>query len=329
VPCIVGAWGYYIKYVGPEIMKKHWRNLVARYGAYPTVWCVAGEATMHFYTENFGPDHEAYARQAWTDVMRTLRELDPYHNPITIHPTWPDSRKMVNDVSLLDVNMMQTGHGYNAMEGTVRSATDGFAAEPPLPLIDGEPMYEGIMGGCWHDMSRFCFWACMMSGAAGHTYGANGIWQMSTPEEPCIAISGSWGDTTWEEASQLAGSAHVGVGRRILERYPWWKCRPRVEPDWNAEERMAPFATGIPGALWIFYLPSEGIARRFLGMLGMPVRIEPGAKYQAKFINPRTGADVEIGPVDPDAEGLWRHPRKPSREDWIMVLEDAQALARI
>ena len=329
VPCIVGAWGYYIKYAGPEVMKKHWRNLVARYGAYPVVWCVAGEAVIHFYTEHFGPGHEDRAREGWTDVMRCLRAVDPYHNPITIHPTHPDSRAMINDASLLDVDMLQTGHGYMAMENTVRSTVDAVAAQPPLPVIDGEPMYEGIMGGCWHDMSRFCFWACMMSGAAGHTYGANGMWQMSTPEEPCVSISGSWGDTTWVEASQLAGSTHVGVGRRILERYPWWKFRPRVEPDWNSDERIAPLAAGISGAIWMFYLPSEGINSRFFGMLGKPVRIEPAARYRAKFINPRTGADVEMGPVEPGADGMWRMPRKPSREDWVMALEDERAPSRV
>jgi hypothetical protein len=328
VPCIVGAWGYYIKYAGPEAMKKHWRNLVARYGAYPTVWCVAGEAVMHFYTENFGPDHPTHARAAWTDVMRCLREADPYHNPITIHPTAPDSRAMIDDPSLLDVDMLQTGHGYGAMENTVRYVTDAYAAQPPLPVIDGEPMYEGIMGQCWHDMSRFCFWACMMSGAAGHTYGANGIWQMSTPEEPCIAISGSWGDTTWEQAAQLAGSTHVGVGRRILERYQWWKFQPRPEAEWDYRQRISPLAAGIPGQVWMFYLVSDGLPSLYHGMMGKPVRIEAGAQYRALFVNPRTGAEVEVGPVKPDADGAWRLPRKPSREDWVLVIEDQRRRPR-
>jgi len=46
VPCILGCWGYYIDFAGVEVMKKHWRYLLARYGAYPVVWCMAGEATM-------------------------------------------------------------------------------------------------------------------------------------------------------------------------------------------------------------------------------------------------------------------------------------------
>ena len=35
---IVGSWGYYFPLMGMDKMKKHWRNLVARYGAYPVVW---------------------------------------------------------------------------------------------------------------------------------------------------------------------------------------------------------------------------------------------------------------------------------------------------
>ncbi|GAJ03891.1 unnamed protein product, partial [marine sediment metagenome] len=48
-PCIVACWGYFLVWMGVEKMKQHWRYLVARYGAYPVVWCLAGEATMPFY----------------------------------------------------------------------------------------------------------------------------------------------------------------------------------------------------------------------------------------------------------------------------------------
>jgi hypothetical protein len=35
MPCIVGAWGYHLPWLGVDRMKKHWRYLVARYGALP------------------------------------------------------------------------------------------------------------------------------------------------------------------------------------------------------------------------------------------------------------------------------------------------------
>jgi hypothetical protein len=45
-PCIVGAWGYYIPWLGEAKAKAHWRYLIARYGAWPVVWCAAGEANL-------------------------------------------------------------------------------------------------------------------------------------------------------------------------------------------------------------------------------------------------------------------------------------------
>ena len=44
VPCIVGCWGYYATVFGVRKMKRHWRNIVALWGAYPVIWCLAGEA---------------------------------------------------------------------------------------------------------------------------------------------------------------------------------------------------------------------------------------------------------------------------------------------
>ncbi len=49
------------------------------------------------------------------------------------------------------------------------------------------------------------------------------------------------------------------------------------------------------------------------------------ARYRASFLNPRTGADLDAGPVTADAEGKLAVPRKPSREDWVLVLEQSAA----
>jgi len=51
VPCIVGFWGYFIDVAGAEVLKKHWRYLIARWGAYPVVWCSAGEALSRPYAQ--------------------------------------------------------------------------------------------------------------------------------------------------------------------------------------------------------------------------------------------------------------------------------------
>ena len=54
VPCIVGCWAYHLPWLGMDKMKLHWRNLVARWGAYPVVWCLAGEGAMPYYGRRQG-----------------------------------------------------------------------------------------------------------------------------------------------------------------------------------------------------------------------------------------------------------------------------------
>ena len=78
VPCIVGAWGYHLPWLGTERMKKHWRYLVARYGALPVVWCAAGEGTMPFYRSQ-RPNEEAALQKARLDRGHPI---DPIHRSV-------------------------------------------------------------------------------------------------------------------------------------------------------------------------------------------------------------------------------------------------------
>ncbi len=79
VPCIVGCWGYFIPWMGVEKMKRHWRNIVARWGAYPVVWCLAGEATMAYYLSTTKEECHAHlqAREALVDRVRARGEAVP------------------------------------------------------------------------------------------------------------------------------------------------------------------------------------------------------------------------------------------------------------
>jgi hypothetical protein len=127
---------------------------------------------------------------------------------------------------------------------------------------------------------------------------------------------------------QYAGSTQVGIGARFLSGYPWWRCRPLREPAAEALSRPWTFGMGIPGELAIYYLPANTHDPRHLGMVDqgwmgncMPVRIPEGSRYTAFFFDPIEGGRRPIGPVVPDANGNWTPPRKPSSEDWVLVLE--------
>lgn len=339
LPCIVGMWGYYLPTMGVERARKHWRYLVARYGAYPVAWCLCGECTMPTYSRHGSAelrDRDAAAQKAgWSEVARHVRCIDPQRNPLTVHPGWGvGGRGSLDDPALLDFDMLQTGHsGYLSLKGTIEQMRAAVEATPAMPVLNGEVNYEGILGGSWQEVQRYLFWSMMLSGACGHTYGAQGIWAMNSRQQPFRGTTGSWGDTFWQDAMHHAGSSQVGVARRWLMRYPWWLLRPRREPRADKLGRVSPLAAEIPGALAIFYLPAVCFGPELLGMAAggravLPIALGPGGAWTAHYLNPRTGARVELGQVALDAEGRWQPPAPPSMEDWVLAVENGPGLAQ-
>jgi hypothetical protein len=165
------------------------------------------------------------------------------------------------------------------------------------------------------------FWACMLSGAAGHTYGANGIWQMSSREVPYgpSPHGMSWGDTPWEEAHQLPGSSQLGIAKRLLERYEWWRFEPHpewVEPHWTEDDYSLPFAAGIPGEVRMIFLP-------FFTPNAVVKQMESGVPYHGFLFNPVDGGEHDLGILEPDAAGEWHMPftYMPVYLDWVLVIE--------
>src|SRR5690606_27383442 len=157
---------------GLERVKRFWRYLVARYGAYPVVWCIAGEATMPYYLSETKDEDKAAQKRGWTEVMRYVREIDGYHNLISIHPT-QFGREQVEDPGLMDFEMLQTGHGdLESVGNTEETVLEAVRREPMMPVVNSEVNYEGILGRAWQNVQRLCLYKSILNGTAGHTYGA-------------------------------------------------------------------------------------------------------------------------------------------------------------
>ena len=330
VPCIVGMWGYFLDFAGKPAVKQHWRNLVARYGAYPVVWCAAGEATMPYYLNRPRDDEEAKQRLTrvrgdWSDIIRSIRGTDPYGNPITIHPP-RQGREQVDDPSVLDLEMLQTGHsGYPTLSDTVDFLSTALALEPQMPVFVSEVDYEGIMESSREEIQRFLFWSCMLTGACGHTYGANGIWQVNTREAPYgpSPHGTSWGNLPWEDAVQLPGSRQLGLGKRLLERYPWWQFEAHpewVRPHQDSENRLSCYAAGIPGTVRVIFIPAMVIRAAWRGEVAIR-QLEEGISYHAFLFDPKTGEETDLGAARGDDSGDWSVPRPPIFQDYVLVLE--------
>ncbi|MDQ6631854.1 MAG: DUF4038 domain-containing protein, partial [Verrucomicrobiota bacterium] len=258
-PVIVGAWGYFMQWMGVEKCEAHWRYLIARYGALPVVWCAAGEANLPWYlAKNFPYDDREQVKK-WTEVTRYIRATDPFHRLITIHPTGLgrlSARHAMDDLSLIDIDMLQTPHGQrDAVAPTVNTMRESYADKPVMPIINGEAAFEMLSDTLPTEWTRRMFWLCMMNGAAGHTYGANGIWQVNRKGDPHgpspYATSGiGYGKISWDEAMNLAGSSQVAFGKKLFEQYPWQNFQPH--PEWATFGGKSS-SLNFEGSQWIWF----------------------------------------------------------------------------
>jgi len=319
-PAIVGSWGFYLPLMGMDNAKKHWRNLVARYGAYPVVWIITGEVGATYWLAKHPHEENDFQRKGSTELARYVRSIDPYGHLITAHPSYPNSaRHEFLDESVLDFDMLQTGHsGWASAANIVAFVSSDYSKTPAMPVLVGETMYEGHRQQNWQDNQRFAFWVSLMNGAAGHTYGAGGIWQMNGRTVPHgasptgLQSSITYENTPWDVAMRLPGSQQVGIGKSILMKYPWWRFEPHpewVEPHgtafqephsdwfdvikrWDEEKGnyLLPYASGIPGEIRFIYVPPKGA---FLGPL--VTGLEEDRVYHASYYDPVTGEQYNLG----------------------------------
>jgi len=252
-------------------------------------------------------------------VARYVRSIDSYHHPITIHPS-DSARNVVEDPSVLDFDMLQTGHSdRKSIPNTENLVTGSLTKTPRMPVLVGEVCYEGIMEASRQEIQRFMFWTSILNGAAGHTYGANGIWQVNTRERPYgpSPHGRTWGNVPWDVAAELPGSRHIGLGKSLLMKYPWWRFEPH--PEWvdlhsTHDNYEQPYAAGIPGEVRMIFIPPAWNPPTVKNL-------ESGVAYQAFYFDPASGNQHYLGAVTPDSTGAWPAPLTPTFADWVLVLD--------
>ena len=330
IPCIVGCWGYYLKTMGVEKMKQHWRYLIGRWSAYPVVWCAAGEATMPFYLSQTRDEDAEEQKKGWTELCRYIKKVDPYKRILTIHPT-RIGRDQVTDDSVLDFEMLQTGHGgYHTVPDSVNYVKNAYSRKPSMPFIIGEANYEGIIHHTSAEIQRLTFWSAYLSGASGYTYGANGIWQVNCKDAPYgpSPHGGTWGNTPWDEAMELAGASQLGTARRIIDERGWRDLEPH--PEWidpaavqngTVKDVSRGFAAGIPGAVRVFYFfqPTLPFSPDTIHTVR---KLNPQKQYKAAFIDPRSGEEHGLGTVQAEKDGSWEIPVQSEMKDWLLVMNE-------
>lgn len=332
-PCIVGAWGYFMPWMGEEKLQAHWRYLIARYSAWPVVWCTAGEANLPWYrADGFPYDDQATARR-WCHVMRYIRATDPFRRPLTIHPTAINAytaRHVVDDPRLLDFDFLQTPHdGPTAEVAAAQTVVQSRAAAPALPVINGEASYEMLLDRIPAAKTRSMFWLCMTNGAAGHTYGANGIWQVNRrghPHGPSPTAGSSpngYGVISWDEAMDLPGGKQIAAGKAWLSKLDWWTLEPHFTwvawADGPGPAAVPPCSIGqTTGPRVLYMLFSKPIHLR---------QLEPGRRYRVTHFDPELCTETPGNSFTADARGEVRLEPPGHGHDWVLLIQPEEVLS--
>jgi hypothetical protein len=315
VPVIVGGWGRpqgggksTLMQVGLEGFKRHWRNIIARYGAYPVVWMVGGETK-----DAYGP---------WSELAQYVKDTDPYNHILCYHsPGHP--RKMLQDNSMFDFDMLAIGHdGMKTINRTFDLMKSCFEATQKRPVLCGEACYEGHMQTNFQYTQRHMFWSFMLSGAAGHTYGAAGIWHAGVEGDPGhTGFRGQEYDwTTWKEGMNYPGSTQLGLGKALLDKYPWWQFE--AQRKWRDSTY---FSAGIPGKVRFVYLPRRNI----YNWEGPVIKnLDPSVDWNVYYFDPATGRKFELDGIKAEQKNASDPPKYveyqrnvPSPQDWVLVFE--------
>ena len=200
------------------------RYMVARWGAYPCVWLLAGDGY-----------YEGKSAEKWKRVGRAIFRDRP-ESVVSMHPC---GRSWVGEEfrrePWFDFIGYQSGHddSDSSLRRLVQGPpATGWRKEPHCPVVNLEPNYEGIVGYTRRhifrsrEVRRACFWSLLVAPPAGVTYGAQGVWSWQEKAGSVRNHPSSGTARLWREAMNLPGSAQMKYLAALFRSVEWWKLRP-------------------------------------------------------------------------------------------------------
>jgi len=167
----------------------------------------------------------------WNNLAQTIHNIVGENQLITYHPYGgKSSTTWFNNEKWLDFNMLQSGHCSSLTDANILFKKS-YKESSKKPILDGEPRYETIekcfangKGPKINDRIsaksvRDIAYRQVFSGAFGHTYGHQSIWQMYNKEKGSKEQAGSV-IKSWEEALSDPGSFQVGYLAKLMRSRP-------------------------------------------------------------------------------------------------------------
>lgn len=275
------------RYPPPEQIAVFSRYVAARYSSFEVI---------------FSPSFDSPIREAETlAAVDAVREAAPA-SLVTMHMgTGVGPRFHAADWLAFD--MYQSGHnGGNRAQQSARAIgmpADILALAPRKPVINGEAIYEGELGGAF-DVRRTA-WLSFLSGAVGYTAGINEVYR--------------WTDQA-TAMMNVPSSDMIALLARVLRAVPWWQLEPQPKRILNQpEDRAAWMALAFTAdkTVGLAYLPQN--TNLVLNLDGLAPR------YEVLWINPATGESIPDHVVTAAPEVQLT---APNAKDWVALLATPQ-----
>ncbi len=305
--------------ISEDQIKRWWRYLIHRYGAYNVIWVLAGEYNMH----NYG----GYPLSFWNEVGKMIKAEDPYERIISTHPTPPgwgggadapqwSTAEVIHHEPWLDYNQSQTGHGRYRNELTSEIVFDSYHKYPPKPVVVTEPWYEFVEGNPRAMDIRLGAWSAFLSGAAGHSYAGGHVWKAHVPESPMGPDSWPMDLSFDVNTMDYPGAVSMGVMSRFLQGTEWWRFEPAPGLVSDYPDRYASY---IPGEKILAYLRYGGGAKFDLSLF------PEGTELRLTWLDPSNG-DTHFRTLTSSGAKEFissptSYPGTLLPKDWVMLLE--------
>jgi hypothetical protein len=278
----------------------------------------------------------------WNEAANRMLEQfgpPPFGTPVGCNP---------HGNSLLDfghidearwLSFHQSGNGRRD-HYTYSQLTDIFNTNPPVPAINGEPQYEGMVtltskyGEDWYfgdvrltpspsdDGARYirsaAYGSVLSGGLGGHIYGAGGwdggLWRGDVEEASPVKM---WECMKWPGGAQMQHLAAF----MLSEGSRYWDVEPR--PELLTPNRQGPVASydgwsycaATAARDLVFVYQEQDTPETSLR------RLKPNAQYNAQWFDPRSGQWKGETAVKADDKGKLILPPKPSSSDWALKLK--------
>jgi hypothetical protein len=288
------------------------RYVVARWGAYQCVWCLAGDGI-----------YDGENGERWKRIGREIFS-ERHDRPVTMHPQslrWV--KAIFEDEEWYDFVGYQSGHGdsdeYLAWLINGPPARE-WASKPVLPIINLEanyeehPAYHSGLPFSDYDVRVAAYRSLLVSPTAGVTYGHMAIWawKEARTKAPCYDVGLV---PPWRDGLNAPGLRSLSNLQKFFGAIPWWKLRPAPELVAESAQQQdvracltASMADDRAAA--VVYLPKGGTIRAQLGRLKRPLR--------SRWFNPVSGEWSEASIRS--AEIVQEIISPSSQQDWVLYL---------